>query len=258
MKDTTLFNKERRQKILDIMHRDGSVNVNSLSALFHVTAATIRADLARLEAEGALVRTHGGAISNLPKRREPRIHERHNEDKKKRIAEKAVELVEEKDILLLDTGTTMVSFAKALVNSPINELTVFSNDIDVIRILEEKESFSLHLFAGKIRNGYHYVYGSLMSGFLKDCHFDKLFLSSSSISVEFGLTTANSELAQIKRNMISASAKVFLLADSSKMHHVDFQKFAGLSQIDALIMDSGLTKEDSDALEKNVNTVFWV
>ena len=158
MKDTTLFNIERHQKILDIMHRDGSVNVNSLASFFQVTPATIRADLTRLEAQGALVRTHGGAIANVVNRREPRINERHNEEKKSRISEKAVEYVAEHDILLLDTGTTMVSFAKALVSSPICELTIFSNDIDVIRILEEKETFSLHLFAGKMRNGYHYCY----------------------------------------------------------------------------------------------------
>lgn len=256
MKDSILFNKERRQKILDIIHRGGSVNVNDLAAYFHVTPATIRADLSHLEAEGALVRTHGGAIANIPNRREPRINERYNEEKKNRIADKAVELVEERDILLLDTGTTMVSFAKALVNSPITELTVYSNDIDVIRILEEKESFSLHLFAGKMRNGYHYCYGSLMSQFLQNCHFNRLFLSSSAVSVEHGLTTANPELAQIKKEMIASSDEIILLVDSSKLHHVDFQKFADLKQVDVLVMDSEITEEDSNVLETSVKNMI--
>lgn len=253
MKDATLFNIERHQKILDIMHRDGSVNVNSLASFFQVTPATIRADLSRLEAQGSLVRTHGGAIANVTNRREPRINERHNEEKKSRISEKAVEYVSEHDILLLDTGTTMVSFAKALVNSPISALTVFSNDIDVIRILEEKETFSLHLFAGKMRNGYHYCYGAQMSQLLQDCHFNKLFLSSSAVSIDHGLTTANPELAQIKRDMIKASDEIILLVDSSKLHHVDFQKFADLKQVDVLVIDSDLTSEDSTMLGNAVN-----
>lgn len=255
VKDTVLFKKERQLKILDIMHQDGSVNVNSLATHFHVTPATIRADLTRLEAEGALVRTHGGAIANPTGHRESRIYERHNEEKKNRIAEKATAFVAERDILLLDTGTTMVSFAKALVRSSITELTVFSNDIDVIRILEEKEQFSLHLFAGKIRNGYHYCYGSQLSQLLHNCHFDKLFLSACAVSLEHGLTTASPELAQIKRNMICASDKIILLADSSKLHQVDFQNFADLQQIDVLIMDSDLTEADSNKLESLVEKV---
>lgn len=256
MKHPALFNKERQQKILDLMHRDGSLNVNSLAEHFHVTPATIRADLNHLEAEGALVRTHGGAIPNISNRHEPKMNERHNEEKKNRIAEKATELVEEGNILLLDTGTTMVCFAKALVNSPIKELTVFSNDIDVIRILEEKESFSLHLLAGKMRNGYHYCYGSQISWILQDCHFNKLFLSSSAISIAHGLTTANPELAQIKREMIDASDEIVLLVDSSKLHHVDFQKFADLKQINVLIMDSELTEEDRYLLESSVKKMI--
>ena len=258
MKDATLFNKERHQKILELLHRDGSVNVNSLAELFHVTPATIRADLSRLETESALTRTHGGAIANNSAHRELRINERHNEDQKQRIAARAVELVNEQDILLLDTGTTMLSLAKALVNSPLQELTIFTNDIDVIRILEEKENFSLHLFAGKMRNGFHYCYGSQVTQALRDCHFNKLFLSTSAISPQQGLTIANPELAQIKREMIRASEHCILLVDSSKMHQVHFQKFADLEQMDILIMDSALSEEDVRALDNKVKNLILV
>ena len=77
-----------------------------------------------------------------------RIHD----DRKKLIAQKALEYVHERDIILLDTGTTMVAFAEALAKSSIEELSVYSNDLDVIRILEEKEKFSLTLLGGKVRN----------------------------------------------------------------------------------------------------------
>lgn len=256
MKDTTLFNKERHQKILDIMHRDGSVNVNTLAEYFRVTPATIRADLSRLESEGALTRTHGGAIANIPSRREPKIHERHNEDKKNRIAEKTVEMIEDHDILLLDTGTTMVSLAKALVASNLTELTIFSNDIDVIRILEEKEQFALHLLPGKMRNGFHYCYGPQIAQILQNCRFNKLFLSTSAISLEYGLTTQSPELAQIKRDMIRTADRIILLADSSKLHQVNFQKFADLEQIDILVMDSALSANDTMLLENSVKRLI--
>lgn len=258
MKDTSLYNKERHQKILELIRQNGSVTVVSLAELFHVTTATIRADLSLLESAGALTRTHGGAITKIYDRIEPKIHERHNEDEKKKIASEAVKLIKENDILLLDTGTTIVSLAKALVASNLTQLTIFSNDIDVIRILEEKEQFSLHLLPGKIRNGFHYCHGSLTSQTLYDCHFNKLFLSTSSISIKEGLTTQNPELAQLKRIMINTADEIILLSDSSKLHHVDFQKFASLEQIDTLIMDSDLSDEDSDKLKNSVKNLILV
>jgi len=258
MKEPTLFNKERRQKILQILRRDGSVSVGSLADFFHVTPATIRADLTRLETDGQLIRTHGGAIPSNAIQRESQLHERHHEEEKNRIAEKAVEFVCEGDTLLLDTGTTLVSFARALVHSPIQKVTVFSNDIDVIRILEEKEGFCLHLFAGKMRNGYHYCYGSEITELLRDCHFDKMFLGSSAVSIAQGLTTSNVELAQLKRDMIRSCNTVFLLADSSKLHHVEFQKFADLAQMDVLIMDSKVTESDVKSLKEAVRKLILV
>lgn len=255
MKESPMFNKERQQKILEMMKQNGSVSVNTLAELFHVTPATIRVDLSRLEAEGELIRTHGGAIANIPNHRELRLHERLNQDKKIRIASKAAELVREHDIVLVDTGTTTVSFANALVGSSRKELTVYTNDIDVIRILEEKESFSLHLLAGKVRNGFHYCCGPEISQTLEDCHFSKLFLTASAISMDHGLTVTNPELAQLKRDMIRASEQVILLADSSKLHHVDFQKFAELEQVDVLVIDSELSEEDRAELESAVKQV---
>lgn len=258
MKDSALFNLERQQRILELTQRDGSVSVSQLAELFHVTTATIRADLSRLEAEGALTRTHGGAIANPNSRREPGMDERHNEDKKQRIALRAAELVREGDILLLDTGTTMVCLARALAQSPVKELTVFSNDIDVIRILEEKEGFALHLFAGRIRNGFHYCCGPQMISALQECHFGRLFLASSAVSLDQGLTTPNPELALIKQKMIESASQVILLADSSKLGHVDFRKFADLSQVDIFITDDSVSEEDTKLLRTRVKELMVV
>ena len=46
-----------------IVEERGRVRVGELAARFHVSAVTIRKDLLALEADGRLVRTHGGAIA---------------------------------------------------------------------------------------------------------------------------------------------------------------------------------------------------
>lgn len=253
-----MYNKERIEKILDILKENGSISVNELAELFLVSGATIRGDLAKLEKAGLITRTHGGAMKRSSLLRETLLTERANTDKKKLIAEKALEFIREKDILLLDTGTTMVALAQALVHSSFEELTIFSNDLDVIRILEEKEHFTLYLFGGKVRSRFHYCYGPEMQHDLSNYHFTTLFLAASAIHEEYGLTTENTDLARIKSEMIKASGNVILLSDSSKVGNVHLRNFAVLSDVDTLIMDRDLTPEDEKALCSAVGNLILV
>lgn len=55
---------DRRGEILDRIQQEGSVKVPELSVEFKVTEETIRRDLEKLEAEGHITRTYGGAVLN--------------------------------------------------------------------------------------------------------------------------------------------------------------------------------------------------
>ena len=251
-----MYNKERIERIFDLLKAKGSISVNELTEMFGVSGATIRSDLAKMEKAGLLTRAHGGAMMNSSLFRETLLTERIHNDKKKLIAKKALEFIHERDIILLDTGTTMVAFAEALAKSPIEELTVYSNDLDVIRILEEKEHFSLMLLGGKVRNRFHYCYGAEMRSELSNYHFTSLFLAASAIHETHGLTTENTDLAGIKSEMIKASGNVILLADSSKVGIVHLKKFASLSDVDTLIMDRNLTPEVEQMLRSSIKNLI--
>lgn len=258
MEDNRLYTTQRRNEILKILKEQGSISVNQLAEQFQVSGTTIRLDLTALEKTGLISRTHGGAILNTFVEREPLIQERENHAEKERIAQKAVSLIQENDTILIDTGTTMHALANALAASAITRLRVYSNDLDVLRILEEKESYELHLMGGVIRNGFHYTQGNQVIAELSNYHFEKMFLATSAISLKSGLTTANSDLAAMKSAMIAASQRVILLTDSSKMHHVLFQRFADLNAVDTLITDSGLADEDAAALGEIVGELVIV
>ena len=253
-----MYNKERIERIFDLLKEKGSISVNELSVLFQVSGATIRSDLAKMEKAGLITRAHGGAMANSSLYRETLLTERIHDDRKKLIAQKALEYVHERDIILVDTGTTMVAFAEALAKSSIEELSVYSNDLDVIRILEEKEKFSLTLLGGKVRNRFHYCYGPEIQNELSNFHFTSMFLAASAIHEVYGLTTENTDLAGIKRSMIKASADIILLLDSSKIGNVHLRKFASLSDVDTLIMDQNLTAEEEQMLSSSVRNLVLV
>lgn len=253
-----LYNKERQQKISELVKEKGTVSVQELADLFLVSTATIRADLTILEHHGELTRTHGGAMPKLSVRRESAISERENEDKKALIASYASHLVDNHENIFIDTGTTTMFFAKELAKQAIGRLCVYTNDIEIARILEENPDIELHLLGGKIRNNYHYTYGENVIKALQGYHFHKVFLTTSALDIHNGLTATEPHLSELKKQMIESSEEVILLADSTKVGQVCFQKFGELSEIDHLIMDDGLGAKDKNALSHVIPKVSFI
>ena len=248
---------ERQADILKVIRQEKSVSVKDLSERFRVTKETIRTDLTKLEREGEVKRTHGGAV--LVEQEEPVLEtmltDRANAEEKKRIANAALEYVEDGDVILIDTGTTAFAFAQALCESGKRNLTIYSNDMAVLLQLESREDFSLYMLGGKVRSGFHYAYGENLVDELKAYHFDKLFLMVSAMDVKSGLTTAHPDLARLKRAMWIASQEVIALTDSSKYGKTHFQSYAELSDIDVLITDDGISEENLAQLKGEISKV---
>ena len=108
-----MLNEERRRAILDLLTRQGRVLVTELSRTFETSQVTIRKDLEILHAHGLVHRTHGGA---LPAREgaleDPTLREKEklHRQEKMRIAENAAERVKEGQVIILDSGTTIVFY----------------------------------------------------------------------------------------------------------------------------------------------------
>ena len=58
-----MFALERQKRIMEQLEQQGGVLVNELSRQFGVTEETVRRDLEKLENQGMLLRTHGGAVA---------------------------------------------------------------------------------------------------------------------------------------------------------------------------------------------------
>src|SRR6056297_2597139 len=104
---------ERKAVILDLLMERSSVSVSELAKRLNVTVVTARADLAALEAEGLLVRTHGGAVPA----QHPKIMERIRAEKgvKATVAKAAAAIIEDGDTIIVSAGTTTALIAKYLL-----------------------------------------------------------------------------------------------------------------------------------------------
>lgn len=256
MSKRAICGEQRKQHILGLLKAKKSVNVNKLAQYLDVTTATIRTDLNELEKAGEVIRIYGGAIlkSDIP--HNPLLNVPENQDIKLKVAFKAVTLIEDNDSILIDSGTSSAALARILVDSDLNRVRIFTNDVEIAKILQTKHEFDVHLLGGKIRKGFHYTFGATAIAELQKYRFDKLFLTTSSLSFDEGLTTAHTEAADLKVEMIRVSQQKVLLLDSSKVNKVSFAKFANLSDIDTVIVNREISKLDFEHLSSDTQNVI--
>lgn len=240
MSDGPLFVEERQQKILEYIKARKKATVAELCERFRVSSATIRNDLRDLEAGALLIRTHGGAMvkSKTGLELDSSQKQVRNLEAKQRIAQAALNLVEDGDTIILDTGTTTIELARRLGGR--RNLTVVTNDLPIALLLEELDGVSVLFIGGILRKRFHctVTYGKGWRELLSGLTVDKAFMGVNSLSLEKGATTPDVTQAETKKLMIEMALKVILLCDSSKIGRSSFARFAALDQIDAVVTES--------------------
>ena len=246
-----IFAELRKQEIVSMVNANGLATVNELCSHFSVSPATIRTDLNELEHMGILKRTHGGAISNSSiSSYEPTSQEKEEQyvSQKNAIALAALALVKPGDTIVLDTGTTTLAFAKAIINVP--NLTVVTNDLLIAIFLEQNSNVTVILLGGYVRKNFHCTIGQSVVDAISPLHIDTAFLATNGISAERGLSTPHMETANIKRELIKSSQTVVALVDSSKIGKNALTLFAPFENLDVLITDDGADDAFAKAVEE--------
>ncbi|MEW2292003.1 DeoR/GlpR family DNA-binding transcription regulator [Streptomyces sp. NPDC006743] len=244
-----MYAAERQQEILRLARDGGRVDVVSLAEEFQVTAETIRRDLKALDRAGLLRRVHGGAIPAGRLDFEPDLTERESTaaDEKDRIAKAALAELPAEGTLILDAGTTVARLAAAL---PLETgLTVVTHSLPIAARLADHPGLQLHLVGGRVRHRTRAAVDAWALRAYGEIRADVLFVAANGFSAEHGLTTPDLAEAAVKRAAIAAARRVVLLADSTKHGQEHFARFGGLSDVDLLITDSGLSTEDAAAIE---------
>jgi DeoR/GlpR family transcriptional regulator of sugar metabolism len=241
---------ERQMKILTQLNENGFVRVQNLCESFDVSSVTIRKDLSFLETKGLLFRTHGGASKQSLYAFERNIGEKEaiQVDQKKTIAEKSLQLINNRDYIILGSGTTILYLARLLEG--FEKLTVVTSSLFVSVELCNYPNITAIQLGGNVRKSSNSVIGSTAEQIISDYSCNKAFLGVDGIDIDFGLSTSNALEAQLNKTMINASEKVIVMADSSKIGKRSFGKIADIQDIDVLVTDSGISKKDQTALEK--------
>lgn len=240
---------ERHQYILHRIQAEGSVDVQILCKELDVSSVTIRKDLKLLEDKKLLFRTHGGATLNNPYTVDRPVNEKEplQSSEKLRIAAAAAVLVKDNDSIIIASGTTVLALARAI--KPEGKLTVITSALNVALELIRHDNIDVIQLGGLLRKSSASVTGPYSDNILSNVFCSKLFLGVDGIDLEFGLTTTNAFEAQLNKQMMDASQKVIVLADSTKFGKRGFGKICGIEEIDHVITDSGISPQTLQQLE---------
>lgn len=247
---------ERRDSIIQIIQKDGKVRVDNLSDKFDVSSVTIRNDLDFLEKKGIVHRTHGGALLRKSVYEDPSLEEKQQrfQEEKQRIGAKAVELINDGDSILLDSGTTAMEIAQR-INGKKN-LTVMTNAINLSLKLGNYESISVMLTGGLLRRESFSLVGPEAEATISNYYFDKLFLGVDGLDINFGLTTPNPMEAQLNRIMVERAQQVIAITDSSKFGRHSFSYICDVDVISTLITDTNISVEfERELLRRNIDVI---
>lgn len=252
---STVNSEERRRQIASLTAVHGRVTVVELADLFDVTPETIRRDLTVLDEEGALHRVHGGAVpTNTFQTRETAIEERRGAapEAKVRIGRAAATLLPETGTVFLDAGTTTAMLAHSIAEDPTKgrNLTFITNCLPIAVRLGAAGISDVQLLGGHIRAITQAVVGDITLRAIGINHADIAFIGTNALSLDHGLSTADAREAAVKRAMIANADRVVTMCDSTKFGRDYLVSFAPVSEVDAVVTDTGIPSQYLEALER--------
>jgi DeoR/GlpR family transcriptional regulator of sugar metabolism len=253
-----VFARERQQHIARSVEEHGRARVTDLAERFDVSEVTIRKDLRVLEAEGRVVRAHGGALA--PGRSRPErafeVRERLQRTEKERIGATAATLVIDGESIALDASTTALAMARALTaRGGWVHLTVITNGLRIASELAGHRGITVAMPGGFVRSEALSVVGPLGSGLLERINIQKAFMGAAGFTLETGLSDATDEEAQIKRLIVGAASEVVALIDHTKWGRSAFATFCPTDMLTAVVTDGEAPAAMTDALRERLVVV---
>jgi DeoR family transcriptional regulator of aga operon len=242
---------KRAKQILHLLLREGRASVEVLIDSLGASPASIRRDLARLEKQGLVHRTHGGAMlaGNGPSVYEAfrfdasfAVREDRFAAEKQRIARAASALVLDDETIGLAAGTTTTLVARQLVHR--KNLHIVTNAVNIGMELSSNARVDTTLTGGSLRwAGAFSLVGPAAIESLAAVIMNRLFLGATGVDPDRGLTVIQPEEAAVFRAMARQSQQRVVVADSSKVGHVSPAVICTAKEIDILITDTGISED---------------
>ena len=248
--------KDRLFEILDMVRAQKKVSVTELSRKYQVTGETIRRDLERLEREGYVARTYGGAVLIQQPPGHVNYTERavQNVDAKIRMGELTASILPETGAIGCDASTTVQEMVPFIKNRA--GLTLLTNSV---RILNDFMYDKVRIIStgGVLRSRTQSLQGENTMRMMEDYFMDVCVLSCRSLDLANGIYEGDEEEANYKNLLVSHSKRVVILADHTKFDRSSLIRTLPFSEVDILVTDRKPSDEWLERMkEENVRILY--
>ena len=230
--------KERLVYIINRLQVRPSISVQELSREMNVSLSTVQRDLIKLEKEGRIERSRGGAISHrvsemLSGESDIAVSEKIHlhQAEKEIIAKNAIKFIKDGECIFLDSGTTIAHLVPYIMN---RNITIVTNSMELVPVLAESDHKIIILGGTYSKRGKR-TFGGYSLEMLDSLYFDLSFIGMDGCKDIDGPATTSEEETYINKIVLRRSKKNIIISDSSKFeNHANFQ-FAKFSDFDLLI-----------------------
>ena len=238
---------DRRHRILERVAEEQTIHVGELAREFDVSEMTIRRDIRRLERDGFVRQTYGGATAHLTRALDVAFNARalQHTREKRRIGMRATHLLGDARVVFVGIGTTAEQFARFLPVQP--GLVVVTASLPTASLLGTRPVEVVAL-GGAVRRDELTCVGPVAAATLARFRFDLAVIGAAGLSAKWGLTEMNDDEAEIQRLAIERAARVVVIADGSKIGTATNAIVADAAVVTTLVTDGSAPSVERAAL----------
>ena len=245
----------REEEIISIVSKKKKIEVNELSELLNVSKVTIRKDLDKLESRGLLHRQHGFALLNNMDDINYRLAQ--NYDLKMKIALEASKLVNDGEVIMIESGSTCALLAEELAFNR-NDITIITNSCFIASYIRKADSVKVILIGGEYQKDSQVNVGPLVKQVISEFFVDKLFVGIDGFDQSRGFTGSDITRCDTTRTLSTAANQTIVLTDSSKFTQNGVVSEFGFDEISKVYTDSNIKEETLTFLNKKKIDVVTV
>ncbi len=253
--------KDMRNIRLDEMEsmilKEGTISLKELSNTFEISLNTVRTDIEAITRRGRVKKVYGGvrAVMSDNELLDYRIREDKRIYIKQEICKKAADLVNDGDIIFIDSGTTTIHLTDYLKEK--KNVKIVTNNIVVISKLLGNDNISVIGIGGVVRNKTMSFASSESLLLLKQYNIQKAFMAATAVNIKNGVMNSSFDERAVKMLAVEKAEQVYVLADSSKFDKSALLTYCDLDQLNLIITD-GENKAYIDKLRKQGVNVLQI
>lgn len=243
-----MLKEERRQLILDILDKEQKVIASDLINRLGVSEDTIRRDLKELDNQGLLRRVHSGALKIGPSLVDFSVREAFLNDKKLAIAKKALPLIKNNQVIIIDSGTTNLRLVNQLPKTL--SATVITNSPPIASALAPYENIEIIMLGGTLYKHSMANLGPDTIEALSLMRADLYIMGIYNIDPQIGISVPTLNEAFVKRKMADISTEVMGLVTADKLGTASNQIVTPVNVLTYLITEDIVSQSVINAYQK--------